>query len=84
MLVYHLVTALLDFVNWFVGQLPLGSGSQYVVPTSWIATAQGYMGFVGRFVDLQALGFALTLLVSYYTATFVIRAIIWLYHVVRP
>jgi len=84
MLVYHLVTALLDFVNWFVSQLPSGSGSAYIVPTAWVSAAQGYMGFVGEFVDLSALEFALQLLVTYYLATFVVRVIIWLYHVVRP
>ena len=74
----------MDFVAWILSFLPAGSGSSYIIPTSWVTTAEGYMGFVGMFVNLSALEFALTLLVSYYTATFVIRLVIWLYHVVRP
>jgi hypothetical protein len=73
---------MLGFSAWVVSGLP--AGSSWTLPTGWLATAQAYMGFVGLVVDLHALQTAISIMASFYLATFALRVIIWAWHVIRP
>ena len=84
MLLNAVANWLMDFGQWVLGLLPAGVSSGYVVPTSWVSAAQHAMSFVGMFLDMNALAFAVQLVVGYYSATFAVRLIIWLYRVIRP
>jgi len=63
--------------------LPGSTVTALQTPTGWIATAASWMTWVGLFVNLTALEQFLTLLITWWTMTFVVRLVVWLYHIVQ-
>jgi len=75
----------MGFLTWFVGLLPSeATNPSLAMPTAWLSQVGSYMGFVGNFVDLNALGVVVTLIVTYQTIFLTIRLTLWVYHVIRP
>ena len=85
MIFQAIANGVIDLLTWVLGLLPSETtNAALALPTSWLSQLGTYMGFVGNFIDVNALGTVVALIVAYQSVFLVIRLTLWVYRVIKP
>lgn len=86
MAITQLLNFILDFGQWFFNLFNGSLTTHFTlsVPTSWMAQAQGYMGWIGLVVNLPAVEAAFAFYSAFYLFVFGIATIVWIWRILAP